>query len=98
MSALANIIVGIGGILHSLLTVYIWVIIIAALLSWVRPDPYNPIVQFLTRITMPAYELVRRMMPTTFNGIDFAPLVIIIGLQVIDIVLVTLLNAIASSF
>ena len=98
MSALANIFVGIGGILHSLLTIYIWVIIIAALLSWVRPDPYNPIVQFLTRITSPAYHLVRRMMPTTFNGIDLAPLIIIIGLQVIDIVLITLLNTVAASF
>ncbi len=98
MSALANIIVGIGGIVHSLLTIYIWVIIIAALLSWVRPDPYNPIVQFLTRITSPAYQLVRRVMPTTYNGIDFAPLIIIIALQVIDIVLVTLLNSVASSF
>ena len=98
MSALASIIVGIGCIVHSLLTIYIWVIIIAALLSWVRPDPYNPIVQFLTRITTPAYQLVRRMMPTTFNGIDLAPLIIIIGLQVIDIVLVTLLTALASSF
>lgn len=98
MSALASIIVGIGGIIHSLLTVYIWVIIITALLSFVRPDPYNPIVQFLTRITSPAYQLVRRIMPTVFNGIDLAPLVIVIGLQVIDIVLVTLLNAVAASF
>lgn len=97
MSTFASIIMGIGGIVHSLLTIYIWVIIIAALLSWVRPDPYNPIVQFLTRITQPAYDLVRRLMPTTFNGIDFAPLIIIIGLQVIDIILINLLNALASS-
>ena len=98
MSALASIIVGIGGIFHSLITVYIWTIIIAALLTWVRPDPYNPIVQFLSRVTSPAYDLVRRMMPTTFNGIDFAPLVIIIGLQVIDVIWVTLINSIATSF
>lgn len=97
MSTFASIIMGIGDIVHSLLTIYIWVIIIAALLSWVRPDPYNPIVQFLTRITQPAYDLVRRLMPTTFNGIDFAPLIIIIGLQVIDIILINLLNALASS-
>ena len=97
MSALAEIIIGIGGIVHSLLTIYIWVIIIAALLSWVRPDPYNPVVQFLTRITEPAYRLVRRMMPTTFNGIDFTPLIIIIALQVIDVILVTLLNTLATS-
>jgi len=97
MSALAKIIIGIGGILHSLLTIYIWVIIIAALLSWVRPDPYNPIVQFLTRITEPAYRLVRRLMPTTLNGIDFTPLIIIIALQIIDVILVTLLNTLATS-
>lgn len=97
MSALAEIIIGIGGIVHSLLTIYIWVIIIAALLSWVRPDPYNPIVQFLTRITEPAYRLVHRMMPTTLNGIDFTPLIIIIALQVIDIILITLLNTLATS-
>ena len=97
MSTLASIVMGIGGIFHSLLTIYIWVIIIAALLSWVRPDPYNPIVQFMTRITQPAYDLVRRLMPTTFNGIDFAPMIIIIGLQVIDIILINLLNALASS-
>jgi YggT family protein len=96
MNTMTSIILGIGGILHSLLTIYIWVIIIAALLSWVRPDPYNPIVQFLTRITEPAYFFVRRLMPTTFNGIDFAPLVIIIGLQVIDVILINLLNALAT--
>lgn len=98
MSPIATIIMGIGGILHSLINVYIWVIIIAALLSWVRPDPYNPIVQFLYRVTEPAYTFVRAKMPTSFNGIDFAPLVIIIGLQVIDVVFVTLINALASSF
>ena len=96
MNTLTSIIMGIGGIVHSLLTIYIWVIIIAALLSWVRPDPYNPIVQFLTRITEPAYSFVRRLMPTTFNGIDLAPLIIIIGLQVIDVILINLLNALAT--
>ncbi len=98
MNAITEILVGLGGILHSLLTVYIWVIIIAALLSWVRPDPYNPIVQFLYRVTSPAYDLVRRLMPTTFNGIDFAPLIIIIGLQVADVILITLLNTLATAF
>lgn len=96
MNTLTSIILGIGGIVHSLLTIYIWVIIIAALLSWVRPDPHNPVVQFLARITEPAYTFVRRLVPTTFNGIDLAPLIIIIGLQVIDVILVSLLNALAA--
>lgn len=97
MSTLGSIIAGLGGIVHSLLTVYIWVIIIAALLTWVRPDPTNPIVQVLYRLTEPAYALVRRYVPTVFNGIDLAPLVIIVGLQIIDVIFVRLIYAMAGA-
>ena len=97
MSTFGSIIMGLGSILHSLLTIYIWVVIIAALLSWVRPDPSNPIVQVLYRLTEPAYTLVRRFMPTVFNGIDLAPIVIIVGLQVIDVVFVRLIYALAGA-
>lgn len=96
MSALASIILGLGNIILNLLTVYTWVIIIAALLTWVRPDPYNPIVQFLYKITEPAYIFVRRFIPTVYNGIDLAPLIIIIGLQVIQVIISSLLNAFIS--
>ncbi|MGZ5208775.1 MAG: YggT family protein [Sulfuricurvum sp.] len=88
-----GIVSGLGGIVHSLLTVYIWVVIIGALLSWVRPDPYNPIVQIIYRLTEPAYKLIRRMMPTVFNGLDLAPLILIISLNVIDIILINIINA-----
>lgn len=94
MNPIDGIINGIGGIVHSLLTIYIWIVIIGALLTWVRPDPYNPIVQIIYRLTEPAYRLVRRMMPTVFNGLDLAPLIIIILLQVIDVILVNILNAV----
>ncbi|WP_457746282.1 YggT family protein [Sulfurimonas sp.] len=89
---ITEIFVGVGGILISLVNVYIWVIIISALLSFVNPDPYNPVVQFLNRVTSPAYAMVRKLMPTIFNGIDFAPLVIIIALQVVIVVLSSLLR------
>ena len=85
---------GIGGIVISLINVYIWVIIIAALLSFVNPDPYNPIVQFLYRVTEPTYAFVRRFMPTTMNGLDFAPLIIIVALQVLIVILSSLLRSI----
>ena len=109
MSALASIIIGIGGIVHSLIGIYIWMIIIAALLTWIPPFSGNAFVQtlirikykiypFMMRITEPAYRFVRNVMPTSFNGIDMAPLVIIIGLQVLDILLITLINTIATSF
>jgi YggT family protein len=94
---IGSIIVGLGGILHNLLNVYIWVVIIAALLTWVRPDPNNPIVQLLYRITEPAYALVRRYIPSVYNGIDLSPLIIIIGLQVLDVILVNIINTIAQS-
>lgn len=96
MSTLASIILGIGNIFLNLLMMYSWVIVIAALLTWVRPDPYNPIVQILYKITEPAYALLRRYIPTVFNGIDLAPLIIIIALQVIQVVLASLLNALVS--
>lgn len=89
---LVEIIQGLGGLLISLINVYIWVVIIAALLSFVNPDPFNPIVQFLYRITNPAYALVRRFMRTNFNGLDLAPLVIIIALQVLIVVLGAILR------
>jgi len=87
-----GIISGLGGIVHSLLTVYTWVVIIGALLTWVRPDPYNPIVQIIYRLTEPAYRAVRRIMPTVFNGLDLAPIILIILLNVLDVILVNVIN------
>lgn len=64
-------------VVMGIVSLYKWVIIISALLSWVRPDPYNPIVQMLNRLTEPAYALVRRFIPTVFGGMDLAPVIII---------------------
>jgi len=93
MNVFTQIVQGLGGILISLVNIYIWVIIIAALLSFVKPDPYNPIVQFLYRITNPAYALVKKYVKTDFNGLDLAPLVIIIGLQVAIVILSAVLQS-----
>lgn len=73
-----------------IISLYKWIIIISALLSWVNPDPYNPIVQMLYRLTEPAYRLVRRLIPTTFGGIDIAPIVLIFGLIFVETFLNTL--------
>lgn len=63
-----------------IISLYKWVIIISALLSWVRPDPYNPIVQMLERLTQPVYALVRRVIPTVVGGMDLAPIIVIFTL------------------
>lgn len=64
-------------IVLSIIFLYKWVIIISAILTWVRPDPYNPIVQMLYRLTEPAYAFVRRYIPTVVGGMDLAPLILI---------------------
>ncbi len=72
-------------LLHTVMTVYIWIVIISALLSFVRPDPSNPIVQILYRLTDPVYAVLRRKMPFLIQGgLDLTPLVIILGLQFLD--------------
>ena len=65
------------------IVVYIYVIIARALISWVSPDPYNPIVRFLYRATEPVLQPVRERLPRTQMGIDFSPMVVILGLYVL---------------
>jgi YggT family protein len=64
-------------VILGIIFLYKWVIIISAILSWVRPDPYNPIVQMLHRLTEPAYALIRKYIPTVFGGMDLAPVIVI---------------------
>ncbi len=90
---LIEIVQGLGGLFIGIINIYIWVLIVTALLSFVNPDPFNPIVQFLYRITNPAYAYLRKFVRTDFNGLDLAPLIIIIGLQVLIVFLSSLLNA-----
>jgi len=95
MSDLGIAIIQLGGLVNGLINVYIWVLIISALLSFVNPDPYNPIVQFLYRVTNPAYIYIRKFMRTDFNGLDLAPLVLVIGLQVVTIIVSLLFSSFA---
>jgi YggT family protein len=71
-------------ILHLAIQIYTWIIIIRALISWVSPDPFNPIVRFLYRITEPVLRPVRRSLPTYQIGIDLSPMLVIIALQLVD--------------
>jgi YggT family protein len=90
---MSELVIGLGGILVGLVNLYIWVVIIAAILTWVNPDPHNPIVQILYRLTEPAYKLTRRYIPTVFNGIDLAPLIIVIALQIVIVLIQALIRS-----
>jgi len=69
------------------INLYIWVVIIAALITWVQPNPYNPIVRFLWNVTEPVYRWIRRYIPTTFGGFDIAPIILILALQFLQILI-----------
>ena len=68
-----------------LLDMYSWVIIAAALMTWVSPDPRNPIVMFLRRVTEPVFEPIRRLLPPwKTGGLDLSPLIVLIGIQFVE--------------
>lgn len=73
-------------ILQIIINLYMWIIIISALISWVNPDPYNPIVQILYKLSAPAYNIMRKF-PTRIGIIDLAPLIIILALQFLSILI-----------
>jgi YggT family protein len=83
------------GFLGWLLGLYSWVIIAAALITWVSPDPRNPIVMFLRQVTEPVLAPVRRFLPPwKTGGLDFSPLIVILAIQFVErVILPGLLRA-----
>jgi YggT family protein len=84
-----------SSLLSEVIFIYTWVVIIAALITWVRPDPYSPVVQILYRLTQPAYDLMRRYIPTMIGGIDLSPIILILILKFFDNFVVELIRAYA---
>jgi len=73
--------------INLIIGIYVWVVIIAALITWVQPNPYNPIVRFLWNMTEPVYRYIRRYIPTTFGGFDIAPIILILALEFLQILI-----------
>jgi YggT family protein len=65
-------------VLNIVLVLYMWIIIARAVLSWVSPDPYNPIVRFINNVTEPVLYRIRSKIPVSFGGIDFSPILVIL--------------------
>ena len=94
MFVLADLLVALAKILDVILTIYYWLILIRALISWVNPDPYNPIVQFLYKTTEPILEPIRRILPLGLKfGIDISPVIAFLAIMFLKSFLVrTLIN------
>ncbi|MEW6066947.1 MAG: YggT family protein [Nitrospirota bacterium] len=88
MFIIANLILAIANIFAILLTIYMWIIIISALLSWVNPDPYNPIVRFLRAVTEPVLRPVRRIIGYRLGIIDISPMIVILAILFIKYFLI----------
>ncbi len=91
----SNLLNALATVLDIGLTAYYWIIIIRAIVSWVNPDPWNPIVQFLYRTTDPVLRPIQRLLPMRGWGIDFSPLVAILAIIFIQKFLVASLSELA---
>jgi YggT family protein len=85
-----------GIIVHYVLGAYVWVLIIRAVISWVSPDPYNPIVRALYSITEPVLSFLRRKFPLMAGSIDFSPMVAILLVWFLQMVLDRLFHSVST--
>ena len=88
--------VALANLLNLIIIVYIWIIIARAILSWVSPDPYNPVVRFLYRVTEPVLRPVRERLGAFQIGLDFSPMIVILVLYFLKEFLVPVLYRIAT--
>ena len=95
MFVVNNFMMAIARLVDFLLTAYMWIIIGRAVISWVNADPYNPIVRFLVEVTEPALSRIRRFLPLSMGGIDFSPIILIMGVMFLQSFLVPTLKQIA---
>lgn len=78
MFVLKNFLLAATRVLDIVLSAYMWIVIIRAVLSWVSPDPYNPIVRAIAAVTDPFLSFLRRKLPLFAGSIDFSPMVAIL--------------------
>ncbi len=80
MIIMSNFLIAIAKVLNIVLTIFMWIVIARAVLSWVSPDPYNPIVRFIHQVTEPVLYQIRRRIPVSFGGIDFSPILVFLAI------------------
>ena len=78
MFVISNFLTAIAEVLRWVLNIFMWIVIARAILSWVSPDPYNPIVRFIHNVTEPVLYPIRRRIPLSFGGIDFSPVIVLL--------------------
>ncbi len=96
MFVIGNFLRALATVLDYALIFYMWIVIARAVLSWVSPDPYNPIVRFIHNITEPVLYRVRRWVPFGFTGIDFSPIIVLFIIIFLRIFVIDTLTRLAA--
>ena len=94
MFIIANFLKAVASIADTVLTIYMYILIARAIISWVNPDPYNPVVNFLYRATEPILQRVRRSLPST-GGLDLSPLMVILAIYFLKMFVINSLAELA---
>ncbi|MFC1815172.1 YggT family protein [Thermodesulfobacteriota bacterium] len=97
MFVVGYLLMAVAKVLGIVLNLFLWIVVARAILSWVSPDPYNPIVRFIHNITEPVLYRIRMIIPVSFGGIDFSPIIAILGVYFLNIFVVNSLIRIASN-
>jgi len=95
---MSSVFIGLANLIDMAFTLYIYIVVARALISWVNPDPYNPIVRFLHNATDPVLYRLRRLLPFSSASIDFSPMILIFLLFMLQGFLVSMLRTLSHSF
>ena len=79
MFIIGNLLIAVATVIDYVLLFFMWIVIARAVLSWVNPDPYNPIVRFINSVTEPVLSQIRRRLPVSFGGLDLSPIIVFLA-------------------
>ena len=97
MLVFRNLLIAVATVLEYVLVFFMFITIARAVLSWVSPDPYNPIVRFIHNVTEPVLYQIRKRLPVMYGGIDFSPIIVILFIIFLRIFVVDSLEGLAGS-
>ena len=97
MYVLGYFLLAVSKVLDMILLLFMWVIIARAILSWVSPDPYNPIVRFIHNVTEPVLYQIRKRVPVILGGIDLSPIIVFLAIMFLRMFVVNSLYGLAAN-
>jgi len=98
MFIISNFLSATADVLHFALNIYMWIVIVRAILTWVNPDPYNPIVKFIHSVTEPVLSMIRSRLPINLGGFDLSPIIVFLIIIFLDNFLVQSLHGLSMTF